>query len=316
MGKMENQSIPSKRRIPPLAANLQRNWTLYTMVLPGVAIFIVFSYIPIYGIVMAFQEFKPVLGFFKSPFADPWYRYFKLMFTDAYFMRILKNTLILGVYNLLFSFPAPIILALLLNEIQHEKYKKVIQTISYMPYFLSVVIVVGILKLLFATKGPINIVLDKLGLRFINIFMAPQAFRTLYITSGIWTGIGMGSIIYLAAISGINPELYESAVIDGADRLRQTIHITLPSMLPTIIVLFILSVPSIIGNDYGKILLIYNPATYSTADVIGTYVYRSGIEGSSRSYAAAVGLFTSVFGFFILVIANTIARRLGETSLW
>jgi len=308
-----------------LNTNLQRNWPLYTMVLPGFVLILIFSYIPMYGIVMAFQNFKPGLGFFHSPWAQPWYGHFARMFRDVYFNRIMQNTLLLGVYSLLWSFPAPILLALMFNEIKHKGYKRVSQTISYMPYFLSTVIVIGIMKLLFATEGPIISVASDLGIEMENLFMEPKAFRSLYIGSAIWTGVGYNSIIYLAAIAGINPELYEAAIIDGGNRLQQVWYITIPSIMPTVIILLIFAVSGIVGNDYQKILLMYNPATYKTADVIGTYVYRMGISGDAgtggvavlnQSYAAAVGLFQSVFSFVLLVLTNQFARRVGETSLW
>jgi putative aldouronate transport system permease protein len=300
----------------PLISNLKRNWTLYTMVLPGVLLILLFSYIPMYGVVMAFERFKPTLGFFHSPWANPWYKYFVQLFTDVYFGRLLKNTLLLGLYSLLWGFPAPIILALLFNEIKHSKFKRVAQTVSYMPYFLSTVVVIGIMKILLATDGPINALLGNFGTSISNVFLAPEAFRSLYVGSGIWATVGYSSIIYLAAIAGINSEQYEAAVMDGASRLQQMFHITIPSLFPTITILLILSVAGIVGNDYQKILLIYNEATYTTGDVLGTYVYRVGVEGESRSYAAAAGLFTSVFAFVLLYLTNLFARKFSETSLW
>jgi putative aldouronate transport system permease protein len=300
----------------PLISNLKRNWPLYTMVLPGVLLILVFSYIPMYGVVMAFERFKPALGFFHSPWADPWYKYFVQLFTDVYFGRLLKNTLLLGLYSLLWGFPAPIILALLFNEIKHSKFKRVAQTVSYMPYFLSTVVVIGIMRILLATDGPINALLGNFGTSISNVFLAPEAFRSLYVGSGIWATVGYSSILYLAAIAGINSEQYEAAVMDGASRLQQMFHITIPSLFPTITILLILSVAGIVGNDYQKILLIYNEATYTTADVLGTYVYRVGVEGESRSYAAAAGLFTSVFAFVLLYLTNLFARKFSETSLW
>jgi putative aldouronate transport system permease protein len=265
---------------------------------------------------MAFQNFRPALGFFKSSFANPWYKYFRQIVTDVYFARLLKNTLTLGILSLLWGFPAPIIFALILNEVKGRVFKRITQTISYMPYFLSSVIVVGIMKLLLATDGPVGVLLLRGGGQMQNPFLLPHAFRILYIASGIWSGIGFSSIIYLAAIAGINPELYEAAKVDGASRLQQIIHITLPCIAPTIVILFIFAVSGIVGNDWQKILLIYNEATYSTADVIGTYVYRVGITQTSYSYAAAVGLFMNIVSFLLLMITNYIARMLGETSLW
>jgi len=315
MNTVKGQVKKEKGRSPVLSY-LKRNWALYTMILPGFVIILIFNYIPMYGVVISIQQFKPMLGFFKSPIANPWYKYFEQLFTDPYFFRLLKNTLILGIYTLLWTFPAPIILALLLNEIKSSKFKRVVQTISYMPYFLSTVIVVGLMRLLFDTSGPIAIILKSIGVELPAVFLLPEAFRTLYIGSSLWTGVGYGSIIYLAAIAGINPELYEAAVIDGANRFKQAIYVTIPSIMPTVTILLIFAVAGIIGNDYSKILLMYSEATFKTADVFGTYVYRVGVAGESQSYAAAAGLFTSVVSFTLLVITNAFARKFSETSLW
>lgn len=299
-----------------LYANLKRNWALYTMVLPGVVLLLVFNYIPMYGIVMAFQRFKPALGFFRSSWAEPWYRYFLQLIRDPYFSRVFSNTFILGVYTLVWTFPAPILLALLFNELRSNRFKRIMQTISYMPNFLSTVIVVGLMKILFATDGPVASLATQLGLSWTNPFMLPSAFRSMYIGSAIWTGVGYNSIIYLAAIAGINNELYEAAIIDGATRIQQIVHITIPSIMPTIVILLIFAISGIVGNDSTKILLMYSSATYETADVIGTYTYRVGIEGNSQSYATAAGLFTTVISFTLLTLTNLLARKVSETSLW
>lgn len=288
---------------------------LYTMLIPGFTMFLIFNYFPMYGITMAFQDFKPALGFFNSPYVG--LKHFQRLVSDPYFPKLMRNTLLLGVYSLIFGFPAPILLALMFNEIRHSAYKRVTQTISYMPHFLSTVIVVGILRdMATLNDGIINVVIEALGGEKINFFSTASWFRTLYIGSGIWQGVGFSSIIYLAAISGVNPELYESAVIDGASRTKQAVFITLPSILPTIVILFIFAVGGVLGNDFQKILLMYTPATYSTSDVISTYVYRSGIEGSSQSYSAAVGLFMSVISLILLSTTNAVSRKVGETSLW
>ena len=299
----------------PLGAYLKFNWQLYVMVLPGVAMFLIFSYFPMYGITMAFQQFKPVLGFFHSPWVG--LLHFERIVSDPIFFRVFRNTLVLGAYSLIFSFPAPIILALLFNEIRHTLYKRVTQTISYMPFFLSTVIVVGLMRdLLSVNEGVVNEAVAALGFTKINFFVRSDWFRPLYIVSGIWQGVGYSSIIYLAAISGVNPELYEAAVIDGAGRLKQAMFITIPCILPTVTILLIFAVGGLIGADMQKVLLMYSEATYSTADVIGTYVFRTGIEGASQSYASAVGLFNSVISLFLLATTNYMAKRLGETSLW
>ena len=300
-----------------LKKNLHKNWTLYTMLIPGLILIFIFSYIPMYGIIMAFQKFKPVLGFFNSPIADPWYRYFEQLFTDYYFFRVFKNTLLLGLNTLLWTFPMPIILALMFNELRTKRFKRVVQTISYMPNFLSTVIVVGLMKLLFATDGPVVDVMKSFGLTMQNPFYIGSAFYPLMIGSSIWAGIGYGSIIYLAAISNINSELYDAADVDGANRLQKILYITLPSIVPTIVILFIFSVPIVAnGGDMSKVLLIQTDATISVSDILGTYTYRVGIEGSMRSYAAAAGLFTTVLAFALLVLTNYISKKVNEISLW
>ena len=299
-----------------LAANLKRNWPLYTMVLPGMLLIFVFAYIPMYGIVMACRRFRPALGFFRSPWAEPWYRYFRQMIQDPYFPRLIRNTLFLGVGSFVVGFPAPIILALLLNELRFPNFKKVTQTISYMPHFLSTVIVIGLMKIILGTNGPVAQILSNLGMSWLNPFNNIAAFRPMYILSGLWQGVGYSSIIYLAAISGISPELYESARMDGANRLQQTWHITLPGILPTVVILLIFNMRGIIGADTQKIMLMYQPSTYEVADVFGTYTYRAGLENNQQSYATAVSLFMTVISFVILVVTNTIAKHLNETSLW
>lgn len=313
--RLDLKNKEKKRKGQPLFAYLRSHFSLYTMILPGFLLFLVFCYFPMYGIVMAFQTFKPALGFFGSPYAG--LKYFERLVNDPYFLSVFKNTVVLGLYSLIFGFPAPILLALLFNEIKSASYKRLTQTISYMPYFLSTVIVVGIMRdMLSVNDGVVNSTIAALGGSKIDFFTSANWFRTVYVGSGIWQGIGFSSIIYLAAISGVNPEIYESAIIDGASRAKQAIYITIPCIMPTIVILFIFAVGGVLGNDFQKILLIYNPATYSTSDVISTYIYRSGIEGANQSYSAAVGLFMSVISLILLAATNFLAKRFGETSLW
>jgi len=301
----------------PWGRYLRNNFALYTMIIPGVVTLILFNYLPMFGIVMAFQKFKPAKGFFRSPWADPLFKYFIQMVKDPFFMRCVRNTLILGVETLIFSFPAPIVFALLINELKDGPFKRVSQTISYMPYFLSTVIVVGCMKsILSISDGPINVLIEMCGGEKINFFNSREWFRPMYIISGIWQTVGYNSIIYLAAISGIDTQMYEAAVIDGATRIQQIIHITLPSIMPTMVILLIFAVSGIVGNDFQKILLMYNATVYETADVINTYVFRAGIEGAQFSYTAAVGLTMSVVSFLLLVLTNAVARKVNETSLW
>lgn len=288
---------------------------LYIMLIPGLINLILFKYMPMYGMVVAFQNYKPKLGYFGSPWVGM--KHFEAFFRDPFCWRVISNTFILGIYSVLFNFPAPIILALLLNEVRYPRFKKTVQTISYMPHFLSVVIVVGLLNDIFnVTNGPVNELIVALGGERISFSTSPRWFRTLYIGSAMWQGIGFSSIIYLAAISGINPEMYESAVLDGANRWQQIKSITLPSIAPTITILFIMGMGGIMGNDFQKILLMYSPRTYATADVISTYVYRAGIEGASFSYSTAVGMLANIVSLFFLLVTNWISTRVGETALF
>ena len=296
-------------------AYMQRNGILYLMVLPGMLALILFRYVPMYGVLMAFEKYMPAKGILGSKWVG--FQHFVTFFHSPYFERLLGNTFILGILSLIFSFPAPIILALLLNEVRSSRFKRVTQTISYVPYFISTVIVVGLLKDMTSTNGGfINVAISALGGQKIDFFASPQWFRPMYILSSIWSGIGYNSIIYLAAISGINPELYESAVLDGASRLKQAIHITLPCISSTIVILLIFAVGGIVGNDYQKILLMQTPLTYETSDVISTYVYREGVLGGSYSYTTAVNLFTSLISLFFILATNWFARKVGESSIF
>ena len=293
------------------------NRALYIMLIPGLLNLALFKYFPMWGIIISFQQYHPAFGIAGSKWVG--FKHFVDFVNDPYFFRLIRNTLVLGAYTLMFMFPAPIIFALLLNELRAFRYKRITQTISYMPHFLSIVVVIGLLRDLTGTvDGEINNVIASLGFDKIAFFSRPEWFRPMYILSGIWQQVGFGSIIYLAAISGINPELYESAIIDGANRFRQIWSVTLPSILPTIMILFILAVGGILGNDFQKILLMYSPFTYETADVIQTYIYRVGLEsvGFNFSYAAAVGLFQAVISLVFLVGTNRLAKSLSEYSLW
>ena len=294
---------------------MQRNWVLYLMVLPGMLALIIFRYVPMYGVLMAFEKYMPAKGILGSKWVG--FQHFVNFFHSPYFGRLLGNTFMLGIVTLVFTFPAPILLALLLNEVRNPQFKRVTQTISYVPYFISTVIVVGLLKDMASTNdGIINTAIVALGGQKIDFFASPQWFRPLYVISSIWSGIGYNSIIYLAAISGINPELYESAVLDGASRMKQAIHITIPCISSTIVILLIFAVGGIVGNDYQKILLMQSPLTYETSDVISTYVYREGILGGSYSYTTAINLFTSLISLFFILITNWVARKAGESSIF
>lgn len=294
----------------------KRNWVLYMMVLPGLAVLIIFSYLPMSGIIMAFEKnYMPARGLMASDWVG--LEHFAKFFRSAFFERLMGNTLILGIESLIFSFSTPILFALLLNELRNVAFRRVTQTISYFPYFISTVIVIGLLKDMTSVNGGVvNLLIQKITGNTINFFSDPGWFRPLYIISGLWTGMGYNSIIYLAAISGINPEMYESALLDGANRFQQAVHITLPSISSTIVILLILAVGGIVGNDYQKILLMYSPLTYKTADVISTYVYREGILGGGYSYTTAIGLFNSLISLVLVLGTNWLARKISDTSIF
>ncbi|PMC34401.1 sugar ABC transporter permease [Bacillus sp. UMB0899] len=295
--------------------DFRRNKVIYLMVSPVVLYYIIFQYGPMYGLQIAFKDYSPVLGFLGSPWVG--FDHFIEFFNSYYFGRLLTNTILLSLYSLLFAFPAGIILALLLNEVRGRIFKRTVQTITYMPHFVSLVVIVGILFDFTARDGVVNSILVSLfGIEPIAFMREAEWFRALFIGSDIWQNVGWSSIIFLAAMSNIDPALYEAAKMDGAGRFKQMIHITLPGIMPTIVILLILLIGKFMTVGDEKILLMYNPTTYETADVIGTYVYRKGILESNFSYSAAVGLFKAVIAFTLLIIANGIARKVGDTKLW
>jgi putative aldouronate transport system permease protein len=299
---------PSRRR------KIGKDPCLYLIFLPAFLYYLIFHYAPLYGLIIAFKDFNVFEGIMKSPWVGT--QYFQQYLLDPYFWKIVRNTLLLNIYNLLFSFPAPIALALLMNEIKNRHFKKIVQTVSYMPYFVSTVVLCGIIVNLLASDGLINQLLKPLIHEPIQFLLRPEWFRTIYISSGIWQNTGWNSIIYLAALTTIEPALYEAAMVDGANRWQRMIYITLPGIAPTITIMFILNVGHIMSVSFEKVMLLYTGLTYETADVIATYVYRQGLVGSNFSYAAAVGMFQSVIGLLFLLAANKMSKSLSETSLW
>ena len=295
--------------------SLRRDRQLVFMLIPVVIFFAVFSYYPLYGILIAFKDYSISRGILGSPWAG--LRYFRQFFSSPYFGRLLRNTVLISVYSLLWGFPVPILFALLLNEFKDGKFKRVIQTVSYLPHFISLVVICGILIDIFSPQGGVvNSLLYSLTGKRINFFGEPEWFRTMYVGSGVWQEFGWNSIIYLAAITGINPDLYETARIDGAGRLRQIWHVTLPGIKPTILTLLILNLGNIMSVGYEKIILLYSPTTYETADVISTYVYRTGLLSQQYSYAGAVGLFNSAINIAILVLCNFAGKKLFGVGIW
>nr|WP_271752116.1 ABC transporter permease subunit [Cohnella sp. JJ-181] len=285
------------------------------MLLPVVVYYVLFYYVPMYGLQIAFKDYSPGLGFLHSDWVG--LKHFEDFFGSHYFSRILRNTLLISLYELLFTFPASILLALLLNELRSATLKRTVQTITYMPHFISIVVVSGMLIDFLARDGLVNNLLSSwFGVQPVAFLQESGWFRSVYISSNIWQNIGWGSIIYLSAMAGIDPSLYEAARVDGASRLRQTFHITLPGIMPTVVILLILQIGNFMSVGADKILLLYNPTTYETADVIGTFVYRKGILESNFSYSAAVGLFNSLINFTLLLSANALSRRTSEHKLW
>ena len=295
--------------------NLTLNWDLLVLMIPVVAFFVIFAYIPMAGIVLAFKEYRLLDGIWGSPWVG--LKQFRTLFGTPSFFEVLRNTVVISSLRILFGFPAPIIMALLLNELRSSKFKRVIQTISYLPHFLSWVVLAGIfLQFLSPSTGPINIILVKLGFKPIYFLGQKSTFVPTIIATGIWQSFGWGSIIYLAAIAGISPEQYESAVLDGANRFQRIWYITIPSIMPTIVVLFILNTGSILNGGFDQIFNLYNDAVTSVAEILDTYVYKRGLVGLQYSFSAAVGLFKNGVGFLFVFVTNMIARKLGESSLW
>ena len=297
---------------------LKRDWLLYLLLLPGVAYFILFKYLPIFGIIISFQNYKPFFGV-SGIFTSEWFGlyWFRRFMSSYYFWRLMRNTFLLSFYSLLWSFPSAILLALLINELQNKHFKKLVQTISYLPHFLSIVIIAGIIRSLLSTDGGLfNTIIVLFGGQPIYFLGAPQYFRTIYVVSGVWQSIGWNTIIYLAAIAGVDGSLYEAAELDGAGVFRKMWHVTLPGILPVISLQLILNVGNLLNVGYEKVLLLYNDAILETADVIGTYVYREGLQNQSFSYSTAVGLFTSVLAMVMVLGSNAICKRLGQEGIW
>ncbi|CAG7614544.1 ABC transporter permease [Paenibacillus allorhizosphaerae] len=297
-----------------LRKDLRMNKYVYMMAFPVIAFYIIFHYVPMGGVIIAFQDFNAFKGMFGSPWVG--LKHFNDFLTSPYAFRVIKNTLLINVYQILFGFPAPILLALLINEIRSHSFKRSIQTVSYMPHFISLVVICGMLVDFTASTGVINDIIHLFGGERSNLLMQKDLYRLLYISSGIWQEVGWGSIIYLATLSAVDPSLYEAASIDGAGRFNKLLHITVPSLIPTIVILLIMRLGHIMSEGFEKVILLYNPLTYETADVISSYVYRRGLQEANYSFGAAVGLFNSSINFIILVAANSISRKFAKESLW
>ncbi len=299
-----------------VAVDLKRNPGIYLMLIPVVLYYLIFCYAPMGGLLIAFKDFSPRLGILKSDWVG--FLHFTKFFNSIYFTRLLRNTLLLNVYNVIFGFPAPILLALFMDEVRHVTYKRVIQTVSYLPHFVSLVVICGMIKEFVAREGLINYMATLVNPAYApaSLLNTPKYFRSIYVVSEIWQGIGWNSIIYLASLSGVDPQLYEAVTIDGGNRFHRVWHISIPSIMPTIVILFILRMGSMMNVGFEKVMLLYSEPNYLTSDVISTYVYRKGLLDNQFSFATAIGLFNSVINFVLVVTTNYISGRLSETSLF
>lgn len=291
------------------------NWQFWLIIALPLLYIITFSYIPMGGIIMAFQDFSPRKGFIGSPWVG--LKWFQQFLTTPNCLQIIWNTLVIGIYALIASFPIPILLAIGLNEVTNTKFKKTVQMITYAPYFISTVVMVGLMMQLTDLRiGIFNQVLGLFGVSPINFFGDPKVFRSLYVWSGVWQTTGYSAIIFFAALSGVSKELQEAAIVDGASRVKRIWHVDLPAILPTIIIMFIFNCGSIISIGFEKIFLMQNNINMGVSEVISTYVYKVGLQNGNYSFSTAVGLFNSAISFILLIAVNSISKKLTETSLW
>jgi putative aldouronate transport system permease protein len=307
--------ISNKPKTAKKLKTIKKNWELYLMFLPVLLYFIIFHYLPMYGIQIALKDFSGALGIWKSPWVG--FEHFRRFFNSSYFDQIIWNTLSLNLYALLVGFPTPIVLALMLNEVSHKHFKKTVQTITYAPHFISMVVLCSMVILFLEPDiGIFNQVRIALGLKSINFMYQGKYFKTINVLSGVWQSSGWESIIYLSALAGIDPELHEAAVIDGASRLQRIWHINLPGILPTICIMLIMRFGSLMNVGFEKVFLLMNDLNRSSAEVISTYVYKVGLIQSEYSFSTAIGLFNSIINFVLLIAANTITRKLNQSSIF
>lgn len=306
---------PTRKKKGDLWNKIIRNWQLYIFILPAFLSIIIFSYIPMYGILIAFNNYVPTDGILGSHWVG--FEHFTRFFNSYYFWDLLWNTLSISLYGLAIGFPLPIILALSFNEVKDGFFKRTVQTVTYAPHFISMVVMAGmIITFLSPSSGMITHMIEAFGITSPSFLTDPRWFKTIYVLSDVWQSTGWGTIIYLAALTGVDPGLHEAAVLDGATRLQRIRHINIPTIIPTITILLILNMGSLLGVGFEKILLLQNPLNMESSDVISTFVYRSGLVNAQYSFSTAVGLFNSVVNAIMLVVVNQIVRRTSENSLW
>ncbi len=314
MNSVQKKNKERKFTVYNIKKDFKKNHTIYFLLIPLFVYYILFCYGPMYGAIIAFKRYSPALGILGSDWVG--FRYFEQFLTSDYFWKIMRNTVVLALYSIIFCFPAPILLALMLNEVKIKWYKKGVQTLTYLPHFISMVIICGLIRNFVASDGLIGQITAIFGGTPENLLMQKENFRAIYIISDIWQSIGWNSIIFLAALAGVDQELYDAAVVDGAGRLKQVIHVTIPAIMPTIIVMLILRIGGILSVNGEKVILLYNELIYDTADVIGSFTYRKGLLEQNYSYSAAVGLLMSVVNFFFVTMANKVSKNAGGYNLW
>ena len=313
--KKKKQGVPAAVKKQSFKAYMKGHYDLYLLLLPAILYTAVFLYIPMYGVLMAFQDYSPVKGIIGSNFVG--LKHFKKFFSTYMAKQIISNTVILSGYSLLASFPFPVILALMLNYCVNRRFGKIVQTVTYMPYFISVMVLVGMMNIFFSTNyGVVNTVLQALGIEPFSFMSSEKSFRHMYVWSGIWQGMGYSSVIYFAALSGIDPTLYEAAELDGASKLQRIRYIDLPSIMPTVIIMLIMSAGNLMSIGFEKAYLMQNDRNSGVSEIIATYVYKVGLIDARYSFSAAINLFNSAIDFVILIVINKISRKLSDTSLW
>ena len=313
--KKKKQGVPAAVKKQSFKAYMKGHYDLYLLLLPAILYTAVFLYIPMYGVLMAFQDYSPVKGIIGSNFVG--LKHFKKFFSTYMAKQIISNTVILSGYSLLSSFPFPVILALMLNYCVNRRFGKIVQTVTYMPYFISVMVLVGMMNIFFSTNyGVVNTVLQALGIEPFSFMSSEKSFRHMYVWSGIWQGMGYSSVIYFAALSGIDPTLYEAAELDGASKLQRIRYIDLPSIMPTVIIMLIMSAGNLMSIGFEKAYLMQNDRNSGVSEIIATYVYKVGLIDARYSFSAAINLFNSAINFVILIVINKISRKLSDTSLW
>lgn len=301
----------------PAAKNIRQNWGLYLLLLPSVILLICFAYKPMYGVIIAFKDYKSASGIIGSPWADPWYKYFLRFFKSFQFKTTITNTPLINIYSLTVNFPLPIIMALIINQMHAGKFKRVFQTITYMPHFISTVVMVGLIRIFLSPGiGFMGNICNLLGIEALNLMGEASAFKSIYVWSDAWQHTGWDSIIYIAALSNIDIYLYEAATIDGASKLQKLRYIDIPMLIPTASILLIMRVGNLMSLGFEKVYLMQNDLNLSASEVIATYVYKIGINGAQYSYSAAINMFNTIINFILLITVNQITKKISENSLW